>query len=132
MAVMGRSDVGWVVMWFLALRFVISSRRIKLRIQEDVRETALEDTAPAYALPPVWPLVVFDLLAGVYFFISAWAHTFTCMEEQYHDFFWMLEKLGIVVGAPYTSPQSFRRICHQCTANAQHMKRVHLYPLRDN
>ena len=85
-------------MWILALRFILTVRNTQARVLKEFQETSPCKRAAGYSLPPAWPLIFFDALAGVFFFLSTWAHTFSCMDESFHTLFWMLEKAGITGG----------------------------------
>lgn len=90
--------VGWLLIWILALRFMMTVRGTQKQILAEFHNTLSERRAAGLTLPPAWPLIFFDALAGVFFFLSTWAHTFSCMEERYSKLFWMLDKAGVTVG----------------------------------
>lgn len=85
-------------MWVLALRFMMTVRGTHKQVLTEYLNIAPEKRAAGYTLPPAWPLIFFDALAGVFFFLSAWAHAFSCMDERLTRLFWMLEKAGITAG----------------------------------
>jgi hypothetical protein len=85
-------------MLILALRFMMMVRSFRKEISTKLNDTPPERRAAGCILPPAWPLIVFDALAGLFFFLSAWAHTFSCMDERFNKLFWMLEKVGITAG----------------------------------
>jgi hypothetical protein len=85
-------------MWVLAFRFMITVKKTKNQILREFRAASPDKTPTVCTLPPAWPLLLFDALAGVYFLLSAWAHTFSCMEERFSRLFWALEKVGMTAG----------------------------------
>lgn len=95
-------------MWLLAAHFSVTGRTLReqfLRASSSSRaaESQLRQAAAAPPPPPLWPLLTFDVLASAAMFLSAVAHTFSCMKEPVPIIMWMMEHGGIAIGVMHVS-----------------------------
>ena len=109
---------GLVLLLALALRFsLMSSKSLQkelnarhLAATQEVNHSGTKSFKPAPSMA-VWPLLAFDTLTAVALLISALAHIFSCMLEEYTSMWWVVDQVGITLGM-YAEPSStLIRIC---------------------